>query len=1303
MSVPTISTYHPPSHLTVSDKLGEDWKLWKQQWSLYVTVAELGGKPEPFRTAVLLHSLGPDGLKIYNTFDFPSAEHTVAQIISKFDEYAIGEVNEIYERYVFGRRDQKEGEGVDTFITDLKHLVQTCNYGDLTKSLLRDRIVLGIKNDNTRAKLLRERQLTFEKCCDICKISEKTENRLKHFDNISVHKVTKQANLTKQQETATTGLIMCKFCANEHVRDKFKCPAWGKKCSLCSRDNHFAKCCLRKKTTSKIHRTTSKIHRLDDVDSGSEEDGEILSISHHKDSSGPLYVKLKLPNGNPVKFQVDSGATVSVICQKYLPNVNLQKSRTKLSMYNKSIIEPLGVTRVSLLNPVNGKIYNILFQVVKEDLVPILSRKTAEAMRLITVNYSTFEQIHMVGNTGQILHEYSDVFNGGLGSLPGNVNLHVNKDVKPIQCLARRIPIAYKSSVKEELLAMVKKGVIVPVATPSAWCSQISVTIKKNGKLRMCIDPQALNKALTREIYHLPVIEDVLPELSKAKVFSKLDLSNGYWHCILDEDSSMLTSFATPFGRFRWMRLPFGLKVSSEIFQRKLCECLEGLEGIACVADDILVFGTSQSVHDESLKRLLTRCSEKGIKLNKEKCEFNTKEIDFLGHVISCEGLKVDSKKIEAIMKMNKPDNVEAVRRLQGTVNYLSHFLPKLSDVMEPIRRLTHKNVRWEWGKDQDIAFTNVKKLVTSAPILQYYDQNKELSIECDASSKGLGAVLMQEGKPVAYISRALTNSEKNFAQIEKECLAIVFAVERFHQYTFGRKTTVHSDHKPLQSIVKKPLCNAPKRLQTMLLRLLPYHIDVFYKKGCEMHLSDMLSRAYILDHDFKPMMQLNAVSHLPISKNRLEVLRKATDEDDTMLKLKSVILRGWPDSKQDLPEQLTPYYSYRDEMIVHDGLVFKGERVTVPISYRSVVKNHLHLSHLGRESMLRRARMCVFWPGMTSEIGQVADSCEACSSFNKAQQKETLMPIESNYPYEVVGVDLFAWKGKDYLVTVDYYSGHWEIDRLYSTSSCTVINKLKVHFARNGIPCKVVSDNGPQFSAQEFNVFSNQWDFKHTPSSPGHPQANGKAESAVKAAKAMMNKCNKSGTDVYLSLLEIRNTPTQGADSSPAQRLLNRCTRSLLPITTSMLVPRGTEISDYDKVRLQRNQKQQIDHYNKGAKDLQPLAEGDVVRMKPFTLNQKEWQKATVTRRLDERSYEVETEKGNVRRNRVHLKEAEKQGIEIPESIISEPQSTEPLESLIQDNESPTSEPVSASPIVSPTTRTRSGRVSKKPNRLNL
>lgn len=253
----------------------------------------------------------------------------------------------------------------------------------------------------------------------------------------------------------------------------------------------------------------------------------------------------------------------------------------------------------------------------------------------------------------------------------------------------------------------------------------------------------------------------------------------------------------------------------------------------------------------------------------------------------------------------------------------------------------------------------------------------------------------------------------------------------------------------------------------------------------------------------------------------------------------------------------LNPYHSYWDELSVYDGLIFRGERLAIPKALHYQTMKHLHSSHIGINGCLRRARECLFWPGMSAEIKEYIAQCEICSQCSAKQPRETLMSHEpTDRPWEKVAVDIYTTDGKDYLITVDYFSNFWEVDRLRDTKASTCVRKLKSHFARNGIPDVVISDNGPQFTSSELALFSREWGFEHRTSSPGHQQANGQAESAVKTAKSILRKAKESKSDPYLTILAARNTPAEYMDSSPVQRLLGRRTKTQLSLTAEPLNP---------------------------------------------------------------------------------------------------------------------------------------------------
>ena len=283
-------------------------------------------------------------------------------------------------------------------------------------------------------------------------------------------------------------------------------------------------------------------------------------------------------------------------------------------------------------------------------------------------------------------------------------------------------------------------------------------------------------------------------------MFTKVDLASAFWQLELNDESSLSTTFAPPHWRYRWLRLPFGLCVSSEKFQKHLNRKLLGLHGVKCIADDGLIYGKDDA------EGFMKKCQQKGMKLNRAKLEYKCTEVPFHGHVLTAEGLKPDPQKVKAITEILRPEKPDDVSRLNGMVNYLSRFLPNLSDVMKPLRDLTHQDVEWCWSDAQEQSWNEVKSVIASALALAYYKPGELLEAQCDGSQAGLGSALMQGGHPIAYACRALTETESRYTQM----LAIIFAVEKFNDYTFGNKTIVFSDQKPLEAILKKPLHRAP-------------------------------------------------------------------------------------------------------------------------------------------------------------------------------------------------------------------------------------------------------------------------------------------------------------------------------------------------------------------------------------------------------------------------------------------------------------------------------------------------------------
>lgn len=1186
-------------------------------------------KDKKVQTAIILNCAGPQVLEVYDNVVWEDADdkHKPDKVLEALEKYCNPRDNEVLESHRFWNIPYQEP--FEKFLTELKTRAASCNFQEKDR-MMRDKIVFTVTG-KLQELLLRVDGLTLEKAVKICRAYEQSNKQVKEFrdnPNLSnsatkVNKVTRRPTPKapgSQKSTSGNGStkkdkervkIDCQYCGYEHERNKEKCPAWGKTCDKCKGRNHFRSKC------KKVHAVSQSQDGDDDYD-----DQWLMAVNHKEEC---INATLTI-NEHDVRFQLDSAADVNTISQKHVRKHQVSPTTVRLNMWNKTNLKPLGETLLKVMNPRTSVETEVKFVVVPNGFTNLLGLKTIQELGFITINDECFISQIKVPQLGDL----------------GEATLKIDESVQPKVLPCRKIPLAIEDAVKVELDRLVEKGVLVPVTEPTEWVSQMAVVHKPNGKLRICIDPQPLNAALKREHYKLPVLDDVLPKLREAKVFSKLDVREAYWHVRLDEESSKLTTMITPFGRYQWKRLPFGLKVSSEIFQRKLDEALGDLEGVFNVVDDIVIAGCgcteeeAQMDNQRKMTETLKRCAEKNIVLNEDKQHTGLTEIIFHGHRITKEGVKVDEAKVQAIRDMPAPTDVAGVKRLCGMAQYMSRFLPDLAGTLEPIRALTRKDTPFVWSTECESAFDTLKKNLSESPCLAYFDVSKEVVIQVDSSQHGIGAVLLQEGRPIEYASRALTPSERNWAQIEKEALSVLYGLERFDQYTYGRSVKVENDHKPLAAILSKPLSQAPKRLQDIMMRYHRYDVDFVFVKGTDLLLADTLSRAHLDDSgedqgDRARIMNVNVFGDIP--DKRLDEIRETTSSDASLQTVMKLVLEGWPADKRETPSCALPYFDVRDCLSVVDGILVKGEAVVIPSALRVSIKRRLHSAHLGRDSMLRRARGTVYWPNMASDIKQVADMCETCQEMKPRNSQEPLKQhSDGDEPWQKIGLDLFEIAGKHYLAVVDYYSNFIEIDLLTTMTSARVVTLLKKHFARYGIPRMIISDGGPQFASQEFESFAEDWGVTHVTSSPMHARGNGKAESAVKIMKSLLVKTHKDGGDPYEAMLEQRNTPRQDTGRSPVEMMFYRRTRSFLPSISNG--PKDTLVKEKRDAR-KRSIKQAHDRKSR------KLSEIDVGQSVFFQhVEGQNWKLGKVTDILGPNTYQVNGPGGGTyRRNRVHLR----------------------------------------------------------------
>ena len=364
----------------------------------------------------------------------------------------------------------------------------------------------------------------------------------------------------------------------------------------------------------------------------------------------------------------------------------------------------------------------------------------------------------------------------------------MDPSVPPVVHAQRRVPLSLRDDIKDELDDMESRGIITKLkeGKPTAWVNSLVYRRKPNGKLRICLDPKDLNKAISREHHVIPTLEEILPKLSGAKYFSIVDAKCGYWNVELDQESSYLTTFNSPFGRYRFLRMPFGLKMSQHVFQAKIDQTFEGCEGTIGIADDIVIFGKSEQEHDNHLHGMLTRCRSTGLKLNPDKCKIKQKKIKFFGVICGEDGVQPDPSKVSALKQMAPPANKQELQAFLGLATYMGPFISGLSTLTAPLRELVKENSLFDWNSAHQQAFNAIKNGINAEAALAYYDPTKEVTLQVDASSTGLGAALLQDKKAIAFASKALTDTESRYANIERELLAVVYGCEHFHTYLYG-------------------------------------------------------------------------------------------------------------------------------------------------------------------------------------------------------------------------------------------------------------------------------------------------------------------------------------------------------------------------------------------------------------------------------------------------------------------------------------------------------------------------------------
>ena len=598
-----------------------------------------------------------------------------------------------------------------------------------------------------------------------------------------------------------------------------------------------------------------------------------------------------------------------------------------------------------------------------------------------------------------------------------------------------------------------------------------------------------------------------------------------------------------------------------------------------------------------------------------------------MGCIISAEGIHPTDEKIEAIKKAPRPENVTQLRSFLGMVNYHGKFIPNLN----PLNRLLQKGQEFKWTPECEKAFHMAKNSLSSANVLVHYDPKLPLILECDASPYGIGAVLSHQfpdgvERPIAYASRSLNNAEKNYSQIEKEGLAIIFGLSKFYMYLYARKFILCTDHKPLLKIFAPDSATpvlAAARLQRWSLLLASYHYEIRYKSSTEIANADALSRLPLKNqNDSSVEESIYNVADQQLNRHPVSAkqIARETARDKILSKVLTFTLYGWSQTC-DEPE-LKPFFIRRHELSVEQGCLMWGLRVVIPSVFQQQVLKELHGTHPGVARMKAMARSHVWWPKIDSVIEETVCSCQQCSKNRTAPPAAPLHPWTwPSIPWQRIHIDFATYQGNHYLIVVDAHSKWPEVlGPMRTTNAEATINALRTIFARYGLPQQIVSDNGPPFQSAEYEDFLKQNGIQRVLVSPYHPSSNGQAERFVQTFKKFMKTLSSKTSlpqQIQNFLLSYRSTPHSTTSSTPSKLFLQREVRTRL----SLVKP--------DTARLVAANQSKMKAYHDQHAKLREFSCGQPVLARDH--RSQGWQPATVLERKAPHSYTVVMPDGRI------------------------------------------------------------------------
>lgn len=1133
----------PPKDLVITDN-PKDFEMWIEGFRNYLQVVEISTKLDSAqRHAILLNCIGDNCVKIIAGLTYDKSSNPYENLVEALKAYFIPKANLTFERYSF--RCLKQTDKIMPFVNELHTVAKKCDFENskidtVYNQNVRDQIILGVKSDELRKKLLSLNELTLDKTIQICQAHESSSAKVEEIKSNEQHTYEKSSVLNLRSRSSSP--VPKSFSTGKHSRSVHFSPQRSSlrsrpsfRCYYCNKIGHVEKNCFKKKRDydSRPDNSFDKSPR--------NSLNALFNIRSRPINNNDCLKRLKCSFYDcEVLALIDSGAAISVLSERFVKENGLFQAVKSVSHQAVTANGEVIVFSHSISGPldIGDEVFEMCFFVapcLQETC--ILGMDLLSRFRSIQINQEGRDLLCSI--TPSLITEFSDVFDRNIKesccTLPPVSIISLSENAVPHRAKVRKLSPRDERICKEQVDFLLSQGIIQE--SRSEWRHAPVIVPKRSGGFRLAIDYRPVNLETRLDAFPVPNSQDLLRGLHGCKVFSVLDFAQFYYQIPLSEADFDKTAFYAGGALYEFRRCPFGLKNAVGLCSRIMRKIFSGIEGVSIYLDDLLIHASNNDEHDRILREVFTRIRQYNLSLNLKKCHFYQTSVSFLGHQVSDGKIAPDPERIEPILKFPRPNTTRQLERFLGMANYFRSYIPHFSEVAKNLYDMT-KSQKLTWNPETIRSFDDLKERLADS-ILMLPSPDEDLTLYSDASGECIGACLVNSSnKPVAFVSKKLTDVEKRWSTIDKESFAIIWSIQKLRSLLLGRKFTVYSDHQPLKYLFEAKEVSA--KVGRWRVSLSDFDFDVRYTKGKDNVVADSLSRMYTLA-DVDDEMNINCDDdEILAHQKRDEELRR--------------IYKFLSEDQMSRPSNISnELWSVHHSLNIQDGIVFHDDKVFVPHSLRRKILTSAHYGHQGNSSMSDKISKNFFWPKLRKDVAEFISHCRVCSLVKPRYVNPHLKPYLLDSPMQLVATDYIGplppSHGNRYLlVIIDAFSRFPEVYPVNNMGTTTLISCFRDFFSRYGFPDAMLSDRGTQFQSREFLEYLTNFGIRKLSTTSYRPSSNGICErfngSLQMKLKALLTELefprNQWFKVLPTALMALRNDRHSTTGFTPAELFLS-------------------------------------------------------------------------------------------------------------------------------------------------------------------